>query len=149
MSRQLDLSAPKRRSKILTMSALPSRRAHGWSEPFHGDRIVLFGGSARTLDLLRLAVTRSDNVLLILGLPDDRTRRFAEAFGVEVQAQPLAADLASAVTALVSTGDPVAENAILRSVLVGSHSVRAGRASAMLTGLGSRPSFLNVSAMAC
>lgn len=80
------------------------------------DQIVVFGGSPRTLDLLRLATIRSDSVLLIGRAFDDPVRRYAAHFAVEIQ-EPAhgAVDLDGAAAVLVATGDVEAENRIVRA----------------------------------
>ena len=80
------------------------------------DQILIFGGSARTLDLLRLASIRSDSVLLIGRDFDDPVRRYAAQFAIEIQEPAgVRADLNGASAVLVALGDVEAENQIVRA----------------------------------
>ena len=79
------------------------------------DRIVVIGGSADTLTLLRLAAVRSDEVLLVAEGTDAATRRFVDTFAVERRdAAATDDDLAGAAAVLVAMGDVRRENAVLR-----------------------------------
>ena len=84
--------------------------------PSRPDQILIFGGSSRTLDLLRIATIRSDCVLLIGRAFDEPVRRYAAHFAVEVR-QPSrdGIDLGEASAVLVALGDIEAENRIVRA----------------------------------
>lgn len=80
------------------------------------DRIVVIGGSRHTLDLLRLATVRSDEIVLIAEAIDDATRRFVDHFAVEYRPrQETDADLVGATAVLVSLGDVERENLVVRN----------------------------------
>jgi uroporphyrin-III C-methyltransferase / precorrin-2 dehydrogenase / sirohydrochlorin ferrochelatase len=80
------------------------------------DRILVAGGSDRTLGLLRLAVIRSDDVVLIAATPDPAVRRFADRFAIEVIARPAREDDINEVAAvLIAIGDAQAENSLVRA----------------------------------
>ena len=80
------------------------------------DRILLVGGSPKTLDLLRIAILRSEDVVLISASLDDSVRRFVDLFAIEVRERgALEADVIGVDVVLVSIGDVEAENAIVRA----------------------------------
>ena len=80
------------------------------------DRIVVVGGSAQTLDLLRLATIRSDDVLLVAEDIDEATRRVVDHFAVEYRAGPGSdGDLDGAAAVLLTIGDIDRENRMVRS----------------------------------
>jgi len=84
------------------------------SPPRRRDRIVVVGGAANTLDILRLATVRSDEVVLIAPRVDSAIRRYVEHFGVDLRQRPVAErDLAGASAALVAAEDEgAAERAV-------------------------------------
>jgi hypothetical protein len=90
--------------------------SHRLVDSFHQDRIVIFGGSSRTLEFLRLATIRSDNVLLIAAVVDAPVRHYVNRFAIEYRAEANDVDMASASAALVTVGDPEAENATVRHI---------------------------------
>ncbi len=96
------------------MPARSFSRLPDWDPRLHRDRVVLFGGSPRTLDLLRLAAIRSDDVLLLMREPTAPVRRFAERFAIELRGDARARDLSTAEAVLVAIGDAEAENAVVR-----------------------------------
>ena len=99
------------------------------------DRIVVVGGAPRTLDLLRLATIRSDEVVLVAeprhlvaeprdlvadphdtGPLDAPIRRFVDHFAIEYRPGPAsAADFDGAAAILLAIGDVGRENALVRS----------------------------------
>lgn len=80
------------------------------------DRILVAGGSDRTLDFLRLAVIRSDDVVLIAPAPDPTVQRFADRFAIEVIARPAREDdMGDAAAILIAIGDAHAENSLVRA----------------------------------
>ncbi len=79
------------------------------------DLIVLLGGSADTLELLRLATVRSDEVLLVAERIDAATRKFVDHFAVDLRQRPMSEeDMAGASAVLVALGDVGLENHIVR-----------------------------------
>ena len=78
------------------------------------DRTVLFGGSPQTLGLLRLALIRSDNVLLVASRPDLALSRYAERMQVERRFTPDGSELDGALAVLVSDGHRRTEDAVIR-----------------------------------
>lgn len=80
------------------------------------EQILIFGGSPRTLDLLRLATIRSDSVLLIGRAFDEPVRRYAAHFAIEIR-EPAdgGAELTGASAVLVAMGDVEAENRVVRA----------------------------------
>ena len=82
----------------------------------HNDRIIVIGGSDRTLDLLRVATIRSENIVLIGDALDETVVCFAARFAVETrQRRVQASDIGEASSLLVSIGDIEAENAVVRA----------------------------------
>ena len=80
------------------------------------DKIVVIGGSPQTLDLLRLATVRSDDVVLVAETIDAATRRVIDHFAIEYRASPASdRDLEGAAAVLVTIGDIDRENRIVRS----------------------------------
>jgi siroheme synthase (precorrin-2 oxidase/ferrochelatase) len=49
------------------------------------ERLLLVGGSAATIDLLRLATVRSENVVLVASAHDKAVARYARHFGVAIE----------------------------------------------------------------
>ncbi len=81
-----------------------------------GEAILVLGSSDRTLDLLRLAVLRSDNVTAVGARPDPRVRRFADNFAVDLHDhRPGPDDLEGAAAVLIAIGDRAAENQLVRA----------------------------------
>lgn len=84
--------------------------------PAEVDRIVVVGGSRQTLDLLRLATVRSDEIVLIAEAIDDATRRFVDHFAIEYRPrQETESDLTGATAILASVGDVERENLLVRN----------------------------------
>jgi siroheme synthase (precorrin-2 oxidase/ferrochelatase) len=80
------------------------------------DRIVVIGGSPRTLDVLRIAVIRSDDVVLFVDHLEAPVRRFTDMFALEVrQRRAAAVDFAEASAILVAAGAPEVENWVVRN----------------------------------
>ena len=80
------------------------------------DRILLVGGARPTLDLLRLATIRSDDVVLVGESVDDTAAAYALRFAVERQAHAARdADLTGAASILVALDDLEHENKIVRA----------------------------------
>ena len=78
------------------------------------DRIVVIGGSAQTLDMLRLATVRSDDVLLVAEGIDAATRRFIDHFAIDFRQGPAdESDLHGATAVVVTLGDVERENAMV------------------------------------
>jgi hypothetical protein len=68
------------------------------------DRIVVVGGAIDTVDLLRLATVRSDDVALFVPALDPALRRFVQHFAVQVRlCKPSDQDLAGASAILLSS----------------------------------------------
>ncbi len=85
------------------------------------DQILIFGGSSRTLDLLRLATIRSDSVLLVGRAFDAPVTRCAAHFAVEIREPGRGdPDLGAASAVLVALGDVEAENRIVRAARRGA-----------------------------
>lgn len=83
------------------------------ARPDH-DRIVVVGGGPFTLDLLRLATVRSDDVVLVAPRIDGAIRRFTDRFAVDVRKRAAAdADLVGATAVIVAAGDVDVENRII------------------------------------
>jgi siroheme synthase (precorrin-2 oxidase/ferrochelatase) len=81
------------------------------------EHVLLVGGSPRTLDLLRLATVRSENVLLVSPFLDEAVSRYARHFGVTVEsrrAQP--DDSLEAELAIISTDSFREDSRVLRFV---------------------------------
>lgn len=79
------------------------------------DRVLVVGDTARTIDLLRLATIRSDDVVLIAPRPDAALRQFANRFAIEIRERRAeATDVGEASTVLVAIGDMEAENTLVR-----------------------------------
>ena len=84
-------------------------------KPDH-DRIIVVGGAANTLDLLRLSTVRSDDVVLVAPRPNAAIQRFCRHFAVEIrQRHAHDGDLLAASAVIVSIGDADAENGIVRA----------------------------------
>jgi siroheme synthase (precorrin-2 oxidase/ferrochelatase) len=84
--------------------------------PRPADRIVVVGGSRRTIDLLRMATIRSDEVVLVAPDPDAATRRFVDLFAIELKDRCLSAlDLRGSSAVLVSTGELQGDNKVVRA----------------------------------
>src|SRR4051812_37003505 len=56
------------------------------------ERVLLVGGAAATIDLLRLATVRSENVLLLASTHDTAVGRYARHFGVAIERRPVAVE---------------------------------------------------------
>lgn len=96
---------------------MPDRRPEIRLEqgPLSSDRILVAGGSPRTIELLRIAAVRSDHVVLVDPSPGSSVRRFADLFAVEFHERPLVAtDLSGAGALLVAGTGVEAENALVR-----------------------------------
>ena len=79
------------------------------------DRILVVGGAANTLDLLRLATVRSDDVVLVAAKADAAIRRYVDRFAVELRVRCFnPSDLAEVSAVLVCHGDPASENEVVR-----------------------------------
>lgn len=79
------------------------------------DRVVVIAEPPRALDLLRLAVIRSDDVVLVSRLLNDQTRRFLDHFAVEWRARSgREEDFDGAIAVLISVGDVSEENRLVR-----------------------------------
>lgn len=80
------------------------------------DRILVVGGSPHTLDLLRIAVLRSEDVVLVSAALDDAVRRFVDLFAIEARERDaVESDVIGATVVLVSVGRLDAENAVVRA----------------------------------
>jgi siroheme synthase (precorrin-2 oxidase/ferrochelatase) len=80
------------------------------------DRIVLVGGGPATLDLLRLATIRSDDVVLVAPTIEPHALAYARRFAVECRhAVATDADLDGATCILVAIDDMDAENVLVRA----------------------------------
>src|SRR4051812_12100154 len=80
------------------------------------DRIVVVGGARNTLDILRLATVRSDEVILIAPLVDSAVRRFVERFAVDLRQRPVAdSDITGASAVLIAAEDVEVENRVVRA----------------------------------
>ena len=80
------------------------------------DRIVVIGGSERTLDVLRIAAIRSDDVVLFVDRLETRIKRFTDMFAIAVeQRRAGVADLVDTAAVLVTTGEPESENWAVRN----------------------------------
>ena len=80
------------------------------------DPIVVIATPDRILELLRLAVLRSDAVTAVTPTLDGATRRFVDAFAVAHRAhEGDMEDLAGAGAALLALSDVAAENEIVRA----------------------------------
>ena len=80
------------------------------------DRVVLIGGGSATIDILRLATIRSDEVVLVAPALDAATARYADRFAVERRARPAVEnDLIDAGAVLVALDDLDGENHIVRA----------------------------------
>ena len=79
------------------------------------DRILVVAAPDQALNLLRLAILRSDDVLFVADAIPPEARRFATRFALEVAERPLEdADLAGAAAMLLSLPDAEEENRVLR-----------------------------------
>ena len=82
----------------------------------HNDRIVVIGGSERTLDLLRVATIRSEDIVLVGASFSEAVLRFTARFAIETRPRIAEdSDVREAASLLVSIGDIEAENTIVRS----------------------------------
>ena len=76
---------------------------------------MVIGGALRSLDLLRLAVIRSDDVIFVADRIDAATRRVIDHFAVEHRHRAaVGSDLEGAAAVLVAMGDKRLENRIVR-----------------------------------
>ena len=79
------------------------------------DRVLVVATPSLALDLLRLAVLRSDDVLFVAETVPMQAQRFAQHFAVEVVRRPfVAGDLDGVAALLVALDDREAENRIVR-----------------------------------
>ena len=79
------------------------------------DRVLVVAAPSQALDLLRLAVLRSDDVVFVAETVPAQAQRFAQHFAVEVVRRPFAADdLAGVAALLVALDDRETENRIVR-----------------------------------
>lgn len=79
------------------------------------DRVLVVATPPHALDLLRLAVLRSDDVLFVAETVPTEAQRFAQHFAIEVVRRPFAwGDLAGVAALLVALDDREAENRIVR-----------------------------------
>lgn len=70
------------------------------------ERVLVVGGSPRTLDLLRLATVRSENVVVIAPSVDEAVARYARHFGVSLETRRAESeDFSEADLAIISTDD--------------------------------------------
>lgn len=77
--------------------------------------ILVIGGSHRTLDLLRVAVLRSDDIVAVVPHPDDQTSRYAAHFAVDlIDHWPDDLAMTDLAAALISIGDIEEENRWVR-----------------------------------
>ncbi len=80
------------------------------------DRVVVVGGGADTLTLLRMASVRSDDVLLVADRLDGAVQRLADLFAIETREGEVREDeIAGASALLVALGDQRRENAAVRA----------------------------------
>lgn len=80
------------------------------------DRVVVVGGGAETLGLLRMASVRTDDVLLVAEHLDGAARRLADLFAFEArEGEASEEDIAGASALLVAIGDLGRENATVRA----------------------------------
>lgn len=80
------------------------------------DLILVVGGSPRTLDFLRFAALRSDDVILVAERINGDETRYADRFAITVlQRAVRAADLEHATAVLIAAGDARTENDVLRA----------------------------------
>lgn len=80
------------------------------------DRVVVMGGGADTLALLRMASVRTDDVLLVAERLDGAARRLADLFAIEArEGEASDDDIAGASALLVAIGDLGRENAAVRA----------------------------------
>jgi len=88
------------------------------------ERVVVVGGSAGTLDLLRLATVRSENVVLLTQAYDEAVGRYARHFAVSIELrQAEAEDFREADLAIIATEDARQDARALR--LARRHGVPA------------------------
>jgi len=80
------------------------------------DRVLVVGGGNTTIDLLRLATVRTDDVVLVSREIDDRVKRLARMFAVEERNRTVReSDIAEASLVLVAAGDVELENEVVRT----------------------------------
>ena len=80
-----------------------------------GDRVVVAGGSCQTIDFLRLATVRTEEVVLVMERLDDAIRRFVRLFPIEVHERALVdGDLDGVSTMLITIGDIGQEDRAIR-----------------------------------
>jgi len=79
------------------------------------DRVLVVGGGNSTIDLVRLATVRTDDVVVVSRNIDDRLRRLTSMFAVETRNRtPRESDIAEASLVLVNADDVEVENEIVR-----------------------------------
>lgn len=85
------------------------------SAPPSPDRVVVVGGGPATLDLLRLATIRTDDIVLFGPAIDEASLRYASRFAIERHDRPAGpADMEQAAAILVALHDVDDENAVVR-----------------------------------
>ena len=105
---------PSRSSR--TGAGLVEARDGANPEAAQRDRVVVVGGGAGTLGLLRMASVRTDDVLLVAAHLDGAARRLADLFALEArEGEPSDEDIAGASALLVAIGDLDRENATVRA----------------------------------
>ena len=99
-----------------TAAGLVEARDGGGADAAPRDRVVVVGGGAETLGMLRMASVRTDDVLLVTAHLDGPARRLADLYGFEArEGEASDADIAGASALLVATGDRGRENAAVRA----------------------------------
>jgi len=79
------------------------------------DRVLVVGGGNATIDLVRLATVRTDDVVVVSRSIDDRLRRLTSMFAVETRNRtPRESDIAEANLVLVNADDVEVENEVVR-----------------------------------
>lgn len=80
------------------------------------DRVLVVGGGDATIELLRLATVRTDDVVLVSREIDDRISRLARMFAIEERNRTVReSDIAEANLILVAAGDEEIENEVVRT----------------------------------
>lgn len=75
----------------------------------------MLGSADKTLDLLRLALLRSDAVVAVASDPDFAARRFTAQFAIELYDRaPQPRDFDDVTAALIALGDDESENGLVR-----------------------------------
>jgi siroheme synthase (precorrin-2 oxidase/ferrochelatase) len=82
---------------------------------FGRERVLVVGGSSATIELIRLATVRSENVVLIATTSEPDVERYARHFDVVIEGRKAVADdFGEADLAIVSTGDLREDGRVLR-----------------------------------